>query len=94
MLKLSLKPFIWEPHNESNFIWSRLYITLCNNVLNKPQISPLVKSNKDIKEMRMKTCGGEECVMKFRGAGKGITGFVNLMTHYLNTRRWLAGTFA
>ena len=34
-----------------------------------------------------------ECVMKIWGAGKGFKGFAHMMTHYLNTRRWLADTF-
>ena len=37
--------------------------------------------------MKMKTSGGEECVMKIWGAWKGFTGFAHLMTHNLNTRR-------
>ena len=37
-------------------------------------------------EMRMKTSEGKGCAMKIWGAGKGFTGFPNLMTH-LNTRR-------
>ena len=37
---------------------------------------------------------GEECVMKIWGALEGFTGFAHLMTHDLNTRRWVAETFA
>ena len=31
--------------------------------------------------------GGDECVMKIWGAGKGFKGFAQLMTHHLNTHR-------
>ena len=33
--------------------------------------------------MRMKSNGGEDCVMKIWGAGKGFIGFTNLMTRHI-----------
>ena len=43
--------------------------------------------------IEMKSNGDEECVMKIWEAGKGFTGFAHMMTHHLNTRRWLADIF-
>ena len=39
--------------------------------------------------MRMKTSGGEECVMKVWSSGKGFTGFAHSMTHHLDTKKVL-----
>ena len=43
-------------------------------------------------EMRMNNSAGEQCVMKFLGSREGLTGFSQLMTQHLNTRRLLADT--
>ena len=39
----------------------------------------------------MESNGGEKSVMKV--GGKGFTEFFHMMSHYLNTRRWLGDTF-
>ena len=44
--------------------------------------------------MWIKTDGGEECVLKIWDAWKGFTGFAQMISYNLDTRRWLADTFA
>ena len=44
------------------------------------------KKNTIGSEMRIKNSAGEECVMKFLGAGKGFMGFAQVMTQHLNKR--------
>ena len=44
--------------------------------------------------MRMKTSVGEQCVIEICGAGKVFIRFAHMITHQLNTRHRLAGTFA